>query len=56
MSAATPITYGPSVRQSFKRVKHEAVVRERFPVFFERRLRGALVRAGLDPNRASGAL
>ena len=50
----TPIVYGPSVRKSFGRVKHEPVVRERFPVFFERRLRGALVRAGLDPGRASG--
>jgi hypothetical protein len=52
----TPVIYGPSVKQSFKRVRHEPVVRERFPVFFERRLRGALIRAGLDPNRASGAL
>jgi hypothetical protein len=47
--------YGPSVRQSFKRVRHDAVVRERFAVFFERRLRGALVRAGLNPDAARGA-
>jgi len=51
----TPVTYGPSVKQSFKRVKHEPVARERFSVFFERRLRGALVRAGLNPEAARGA-
>ena len=51
----TPVIYGPSVRQSFKRVNHDAVVRERFPVFFARRLRGALIRAGLNPDGVRGA-
>jgi hypothetical protein len=51
----TPVVYGPSARKSFTRVNHEPVVRERFPVFFERRLRGALVRAGLNPDAARGA-
>lgn len=48
----TPVVYGPSVRKSFSRVDHAAVVQERFPKFFRNRLRGALVRAGLDPNAA----
>lgn len=54
--AVTPTIYGPSVRSSFKRMeaKHYAVAQERFPVFFERRLRGALIRAGLDPGGARG--
>lgn len=48
----TSTIWGPSIRATFIRphmvAKHRAVVSQRFPVFFERRLRGALIRAGVD--------
>ena len=55
--AVSPVIFGPSVRASFRRLEsqHALVVQQRFPVFFDRRLRGALIRAGLSPSGSSVA-